>query len=378
VKILQLCKFFPPVPGGMEAVVFELAEGLAARGVDVDVLCANAERRTVRESADAGYRVMRAARWGSLLSTSISPALAGEVRRLGAACDLVHVHLPDPQAALLLRCSPPRGPLVVHWHSDVVRQRLTRPLYEPLQQWLLARAAAVIATSQAYAESSPWVRRWAAKTTVIPIGIGERGGRAEPAAVAAVRRRFGDRRIVFSLGRMTAYKGFDLLVECAGRLPADCVIVIGGEGHLLERHRRAVRDRGLAAKVVFPGRIAAADLPAYFEAASVFCLPSVLRSEAYGVVLVEAMARGKPVVATEIPGSGVSWVNESGITGINVPVGNPQALADALSKILDDEVLAGRFGRAARQRYLDRLTASAMVDATLRLYQHLLLPAQGI
>lgn len=370
-KVLQLCKFFPPVAGGMEAVVFELAEGLSRRGVEVDVLCADLGRQTIREKRAAGYAVTRAGSWGRLNATSVAPALLGEFRRAQRGCDIVHVHMPNPLAALALRLAPPAARLVVHWHSDVVRQRIARTFYAPLQAWLLGRADAVIATSAAYAASSPWLRRCAGKTTVVPIGIGDNVGRRDAGAAEEIRRRFGNRKIVFSLGRMSAYKGFDVLIDAAARLPGHCVVVVGGEGELLERHRQTVAARGLTEKIVFVGRISDEDLPAYFEAACVFCLASTLRSEAYGVVLVEAMAMSTPVVATDIVGSGVPWVNASGATGINVPVGDSKALADALMTIIHDEALAARFAAAGRRRYLEHFTASAMVDSTLRLYQTL-------
>jgi rhamnosyl/mannosyltransferase len=373
-KVLQLCKFFPPVAGGMESVVFELAEGLAGRGVEVDVLCADLGRQTVTERHAAGYRVTRAGAWGRLLATSVAPALFGEFRRARRGCDIVHVHMPDPLAALALWLAPPSARLVVHWHSDVVRQRIARIFYAPLQRWLLGRADAVIATSAAYAAASPWLRRWAGKTIVVPIGIGDNAGRRDAGAAEAIRQRFGNRRIVFSLGRMSPYKGFDVLIDAAARLPGHCVVVVGGEGELFERHRQNVVSRGLTEKIVFVGRISNEELPAYFEAAHVFCLASTLRSEAYGVVLVEAMAMGVPVVATDIAGSGVPWVNVSGVTGLNVPPGDSKALADALMTIIDNERLSEQFAAAARRRYLEYFTASAMVDSTLRLYQTLVAP----
>jgi rhamnosyl/mannosyltransferase len=373
-KVLQLCKFFPPVAGGMESVVFELAEGLAGRGVEVDVLCADLGPQTVTERRAAGYRVTRVGSWGRLLATSVAPALFGEFRRARQGCDIVHVHMPDPLAALALWLAPPSARLVVHWHSDVVRQRIGRIFYAPLQRWLLGRADAVIATSAAYAAASPWLRRWAGKTIVVPIGIGDNAGRRNAAAAEAIRQRFGNRRIVFSLGRMSPYKGFDVLIDAAARLPGHSVVVVGGEGEMFERHRQSVVARGLTDKIVFVGRISDEELPAYFEAAHVFCLASTLRSEAYGVVLVEAMAMGVPVVATDIAGSGVPWVNESGVTGLNVPVGDSKALADALMTIIDDQTLAERFSAAGRRRYLEHFTASAMVDSTLRLYRTLAAP----
>ncbi len=370
-KVLQLCKFYPPVTGGMEAVVHALATGLARRGVDVSVLCANTGATTVRERSE-GVAIVRAASLGRVLSTSISPSLVGACVQQAARADIVHIHMPDPLTALALRLSATGARVVVHWHSDVVRQRLSRRLYEPLQSWLLGRADAIIATSARYAASSPWLRDVAAKVSVVPIGIGDNAGRAPAAAVAAVRSRFGGRHIVFGLGRMVGYKGFDVLIDAAARLPAHAVVVVGGDGPLLERHRRSVTDRGLGEKIHFVGRISQSDLPVYFAASRVFCLPSTQRSEAYGVVLVEAMAAGLPVVATSIPGSGVGWVNADGVTGFNVPVGDAPALSEALERLIDDDALAARFGRAARERFLADLTEAEMVDRSLHLYQRLM------
>jgi glycosyltransferase involved in cell wall biosynthesis len=372
-KVLHFCKFFPPVPGGMESVVYELAEGLTVRGIEVEVLCANMGQWTVTERRAAGYRVTRAGSLGRALATSFPLSMPVRFQQLRRGCDIIHVHLPDPLAVVVLRLLPPAAKLIVHWHSDVVRQGgLAKRIYDPLQDWLLRRADAVIATSQAYADSSPALRRCAGKTTVIPIGIGDNAARSHPAAVEEIRRRFGNRRIVFSLGRMAHYKGFDVLIDSAALLPDHCVVVAGGEGELLERHRQTVIDRGLTEKIVFVGRIPEQSLPAYFEACSVFCLASVQRSEAYGVVLAEAMSMGRPVVATEIEGSGVGWVNQSGVTGLNVPPGDGKALAGAIMKIVDDEALAERFGKAARQRYVEQLTASTMLDATVGLYERIL------
>jgi rhamnosyl/mannosyltransferase len=252
------------------------------------------ERRTVVETRPAGYRVTRAGSWGSLLATSVAPALLGRLRELQQGRDLIHVHMPDPLAALALWHQPTSAKVVVHWHSDVVRQRIARRLYEPLQHWLLSRADAIVATSEPYAASSPWLKRWSAKTTVVPIGIGDNAGRRDAAAAESIRRRFGNRRIVFSLGRMSQYKGFDVLIDAAARLPEHCVVVVGGDGELLERHRREVARRGLADRIVFVGRISDQELPAYYQAAHVFCLASTLRSEAYGVAIVEAMAMSTP------------------------------------------------------------------------------------
>ncbi|MED5619494.1 glycosyltransferase [Ideonella sp. BN130291] len=369
-KILQVCKFYPPVPGGMETVAWEITEGLRRRGIDVAVLCAGLERHTYEERAVSGYRIVRAGAWTRVLSTSVAPAMPGLLRSMSRSADIVHVHMPDPMAALSLWLARPQGRVVVHWHSDVVRQKRALQLYRPLQSWVLRRADAIVATSNAYAETSPWLQAWTNKTVVIPIGISAAPS-PDPEAVERIRKRFGHRKIVFSLGRMTYYKGFDVLLRAATALPDDCVIIIGGGGELLASYREAAMSRGLADKVSFVGYIASQDLSSYFAAAEVFCLPSTERAEAYGVALLEAMAMSKPVITTDIPGSAVPWVNQSGVTGLTVPVGDAQALACAIGRLVGDSAYASQLGNQARQRFEEHLTAEVMLERTTALYSRL-------
>lgn len=368
-KVLHVCKFFPPVEGGMETVVRELADGLVQRGHDVAVLCANRGRATVRERAPGGYTVTRVGRLGEWLGTSVVPALVPALRDAVRGVDVVHLHLPDPAAAAALRAVVPRARLVLHWHSDVVRQRgPAYALYRPFERWLLARADAVVATSQAYAEASEPLKPWLGKVHVVPIGIGDNPHRAGASAVQAIRDRYRGRRIVFALGRMTAYKGFDVLIDAAARLPADALVVAGGEGALLEAHRAEVARRGLGERIVFPARIDERELPAHFEACDVFCLASTLRSEAFGVVLLEAMRMSRPVVATRIAGSGVPWVCGEGEAGWLVAPGDAAALAAGLERVLGDAHLAARLAAAGHRRQREHFTAARMVAATDRLY----------
>lgn len=370
-RVLQVSKFYPPAQGGIETVAWELSQGLRAAGVTMNVLCANRAPRSVVERAAAGYTVWRAASFGRVLSTSVTPALAGHLARLARDHDILHVHMPDPAAALALWLTRPRAKLVLHWHSDVIRQRTALKLYAPLQNWLLERADAVIATSDSYAAASQALKAWSGKLQVVPIGISDNAGLVNAAAVAAIRQQVRQRRIVFALGRMTYYKGFDVLIDAAQRLPDDVAVIIGGDGELLDHYRHDVARRGLAGKVLLPGHLPDDELPSWFAACDVFCLPSNARSEAYGVAMLEAMVMGKPVVAADIAGSAVPWVNEHGTTGLNVAVGDARALADGIGLLLADPALRTRFGHAARQRYLDHFTAARMTERTLALYRRL-------
>ncbi|MET0383355.1 MAG: glycosyltransferase, partial [Burkholderiaceae bacterium] len=356
-KVLQVGKFYPPVRGGIETVMWELAEGLNRVGLRSDVLCANQSPVSSSERFAGGYDVMRAASLGMLLSTSVAPALVSQLASLKRRYDVLHVHMPDPMAALAVAITRPSMPMVVHWHSDVIRQRRAMKLYGHLQRWMLRRADAIVTTSHQYANSSVALQPWRHKVEVIPIGVTDRACSVGHADAALIRSRFAGRKIIFSLGRMTYYKGFEVLIEAAAHLP-DCVVLIGGDGELLSHYRGLVARRGLQDRVHMLGHVNDDDLPGYFEACDVFCMTSTVRAEAYGVAMVEAMARGKPVVATDIVGSGMPWVNVDGETGFNMPTGQPMPLAATLTRLLENPMLCEQLGAAARRRYLREFDAT--------------------
>lgn len=374
-KVLQVSKFYWPVMGGIETVTWELVEGMNRTGLQVGVLCSNQRPVTQRQQFPGGYEVVRAASLGMLLSTSMAPAMVHEMCRLSAGRDIVHVHMPDPMAALAIWAARPKAKLVVHWHSDVVKQRRAMKFYEPLQTWLLARAAAIITTSPPYGEFSGALQPWRSKVEVIPIGISDNAGAACADQTVQIRQRYGGRRIIFALGRMTYYKGYEVLIEAAASLPEDCVVLIGGDGELLQQHRALIARRGLQDKVHLLGHVPNSELPTYYHACDVFCMPSTVRSEAYGVSMVEAMVMGKAIVASDIAGSGVPWVNVNGGTGLNTPASQPAPMAAALLRLLDDTTLRERLGVASRQRYLQEFNAKLMTKRTISLYQRLLAAA---
>ena len=371
-KVLQLSKFYPPHMGGIESVTWELTEGLARAGVSVDVLCANQGPRGSHEAMPSGYGVRRVGSWGRLQSTSIAPGLIAYLARMVRGVDVLHVHMPDPMAALAIYLVRPRCAVLLHWHSDVVRQRTALRVYAPLQQWLLNRADAVIATSSAYAEASTPLKTCAERLEVIPIGISDRAPLAHPGKVREIRQRHLGRRLVFGLGRLTYYKGFDTLIEAAQHLPDDVVVLIGGDGDMRNELSARIQAQGLTSRVQLLGRISDEELPSYLAACDVFCMPSTLRAEAFGVAMVEAMMMGKPVVACLIPGSGVPWVNHHEISGLNVEPGDAAALADALHRLLVDTAMMSSCGKMARLRYESEFSAELMVRRTLALYRRVI------
>jgi rhamnosyl/mannosyltransferase len=369
---LQLGKFYPPVRGGIETTTRQLVEGLVARNVPTDVLVAHTRPHTERVRDAAGHEIVRVASFGQWLSVSVAPRLPLELRAMAERYDIIHVHMPDPLAALALWRVRPRARVVLHWHSDVVRQRQALRLYAPLQRWLLERADAVIATSKPYLEASVALAPWRDKVRVLPLGIADPMLAVDQSRVQALRAEHGGRRLVSALGRMTYYKGFEHLIDAAALLPDDVRVLIAGAGPGLAACRDRVRARGLQDRLVLLGDIDDAEVPALMAASELFCLPSTERAEAFGLAMLEAMALARPVVCTRIEGSGVPWLNRHGETGLVVPPSDVGALAAALNRLLADKALATRLGAGARARYEGGFKAEHMVHATLDLYRQLL------
>lgn len=367
-KILQIGKFWP-VLGGVEKVMFDLTQGLSSRGIECDMLCASSDKKHQEIRLNEHGRVIALKTLLKANSTMISPAMISYLRRVASDYDIIHIHHPDPMAALALYLSGYKGKVILHWHSDILRQKLLLPAYRPLQNWLLRRADTVICTSPNYAKGSKALQGVADKLKCVPIGVAP--VITDSKSVAEVRQLTGGRKIVFSLGRMIPYKGFDNLVLAARYLPDDYVVVIAGSGPLYDPLQQLVRNNHLESKVIMPGRISDDARNSLMGAASVFCLPSVERTEAYGIVLIEAMSAGTPVVATEIPGSGTSWVNAHGVSGLNVPCGSPHRLAEAIISVTDNSREPGFYGRNARERWKTLFTIETFIDNMTAIYRQL-------
>jgi rhamnosyl/mannosyltransferase len=290
------------------------------------------------------------------------------VRRIRESrADIVHIHWPHPTALLAYLASGHAGRLVVTYHSDIVRQKILAKLFWPVLRRALERAEAIVVASPNYVESSPVLQKFKAKCRVIPFGVPlEEFDRFDPAEVARIRARFGP-RIVLGVGRLIYYKGFEHLVRAMKGTDAHLLII--GEGPLRGALEDEARRERVSGRVTFLGRVE--DAVPYFHAADVFALPSVARSEAFGIVQLEAMACGKPVVNTRLD-SGVTFVSVDGVTGLTVPPADSESLAAALDRLLKDPALLASYGRAARARVEREFDLEAMGRSTLRLYEEIM------
>jgi rhamnosyl/mannosyltransferase len=282
--------------------------------------------------------------------------------------DLAHLHFPDPMSHAAALALPRSLPIVVSWHSDIVRRKRFRALYRPFVERILRRAAAVVVGTPAHFRSSEVlpVSGVQDKLAQVPYGVDfSRFAHAGP-GVARIRRRFGE-RIVFALGRHVYYKGFEFLLESMAALP-DAHLLLGGEGPLTGKLRDRAADLGVAGRVTFLGEIPDEQLADFYFACDVFCMPSVEPAEAFGLVQVEAMACSRPVVCCELY-NGVTYVNRHNETGLVVPPRQPAALADALRRLLDDATLRERLGNAAAERVRREFSLQAQCEAMLKVYQ---------
>ncbi|MEA3491479.1 MAG: glycosyltransferase [Campylobacterota bacterium] len=370
-KILQFGKFYYPTFGGMERAMFEITEGLNDKGVECDVLCSNTKLFN-EESFFGNYTVYRTASYGILSSTSMSPNMIVQLWKRHKDYDVIDVHHPDPMAFLALFIVRPKTKLVIHWQSDIVRQQFLAKLFLPLQNWVLKRADRVILASETYGKHSPDIQNYLEKMEVVPIGIEDKSLQVDNKKREEIRSKYSNRKIILALGRLVTYKGFDNLVEAANYLDDDYIILIGGTGPEEESLTASIENHHLQERVKMLGYISEEEKYAYFDAATLFCLPSVTKAEAFGVVLIEAMAFGKPIVLSNIEGSGMNWVNQEGVTGLQVEPRDPKVLAQAIKKICSDRELYQLFSDNATQRFQDLFKREKMIDSLIKLYSSII------
>lgn len=362
-RVTHVGKFYPPVPGGMERVLQLLCEGERALGVDSRALVLATGASTIVEDV-GGVPVTRAASLLRVGSVSVSVALIGHLRH--ERCDVLVLHEPNPMALLAYALIRPRVPLVVWYHSEVIRPRWRyRAFYHPFVTLALRRAVRIVASSPSLIDHASALAPYRAQAVVVPFGLPAPSNTIDPSSPTAVRLRW-DGPIVLFVGRLVPYKGVDVLLRALQGLRAAAVIV--GDGPLRAELAREASALGVSDRVFFLGSVPDEALEGLFRTCDVLALPSTTAAEAFGLVQLEAMARGKPVVSTRLP-SGVPWVNQDGVTGYTVPPGDAEALRAALSRLLDDDRLRARMGEAARRRFSEHFTQVRMVEQTKVLYQ---------
>jgi glycosyltransferase involved in cell wall biosynthesis len=365
-RVLHVGKFYPPHHGGMETHLRDLCLELSRSGeFEVEALVAS-DTRHRQDEFDGEVKITRA---GTIVMAGAAPICPGMISHLRRSeADIVHLHHPNPMALVAYLASGLRKKLVVTYHSDIVRQKILSVPFAPILHRALGRSDAILVTSPNYLDSSPVLQCHRQRCRVVPLGIYPEQFEAEPAETAAIREKYGP-RIVLSVGRLIYYKGFEYLISAMRTIDAKLLIV--GNGPLRANLEDVARQNGATGKVVFIAN--AAELTPYYHAADVFVLAAIARSEAFGLVQLEAMAAGRPVINTRLD-SGVPFVSLDGVTGITVPPANADALANALNRLLADPRLRASYGHAGRERVRQQFSAPLAAARTMEIYRSLLEP----
>lgn len=369
-KILQIGKFYP-IRGGVEKVMYDLMEGLSSRSIHCDMLCATTEDHpggTIELNPYA--RVIAIRTQMKFASTMIVPKMVSKLRNIARHYDIIHIHHPDPMACIALFLSGYEGKVILHWHSDILKQKVLLKLYSPLQNWLIKRADIIIGTTLVYVRESSFLHSVQRKVDYIPIGV-------EPIVpnqdiMQQIRERYENKKLIFSLGRLVEYKGWEYLIEAMKYLDDSYQLIIGGKGPLQNELSELIKQLDVKDRVELLGYILDEDLAAYYGACDVFCLTSILKTEAFAIVQIEAMSCSKPVISTNIKGSGVSWVNADGQSGLVVEIENAKAVAEAILRVTEDAEYYKQLSEGSLNRYLSFFTRDKMVDKCLEIYNRVL------
>jgi len=367
-RVLHFYKtHFPDSVGGVEQVIRQICAGTGRLGVTNAVLSLSRGRDLAPFEYD-GYTVHRVPLDVEVASNAVSLRAIGRLARMARAADVVHYHFPWPFMDLAHFLARVDKPTVVTYHSDIVRQKVLLRLYRPLMHRFLDSVDTIVATSPNYLATSAVLDRYRDKTRVITFGLDKSSYPAPDAArLAHWRARVGDKFFLF-VGVLRYYKGLHILLDAVAGTGYPVVIVGAGP---IEAELKAHAQRLALANVHFVGAVDDRDKAALLELCYAVPFPSHLRSEAFGISLLEGAMVGKPMISSEI-GTGTTYINVHGETGLVVPPSDPEALRAAMRTLWDDPHMARAMGERAEARYWKLFTSARMAGRYARLYEELI------
>lgn len=372
-KILHISKFYYPHAGGIEDVCYTITDIVKKHTEHKQlVVCFSDDNQTSRHKHD-DVDVIRIAVDKIIASQPLSSKFYGTLKGIikGFNPDIIHLHLPNPLVSLiLLLVIPKKVKLIIHWHSDIIEQKIIYRFIKPIESAVLKRADKVIVTSPAYSEHSLPLAKWQNKCVIIPnvIDIDKFKNISSVTSKSEEINNSYNKPIVLFVGRHIKYKGIEFLIEAAKLLKEDCQIVIGGTGPLTEELK--TKAKGVV-NIDFIGRIPEGELAAYYYSASILAFPSITKNEAFGVVLAEAMYCKVPAITFTIEGSGVNWVSINNETGLEVANKNVVEYAKAIDSLLRDNDLREQMSQNAHLRVTNNFTVDRIMSPLMDLYSTL-------
>ena len=377
-RVIHVGKFFPPYMGGMEVFLADLIDEQRRQGIDAHALV---HGTPLPDDPPWVHRVP------VQFNLVYAPMALGFRRALGQAIDrikpdVLHLHMPNNSALWALTLPGARKvPWVVHWHSDVVVSNikwsvaLAYMLYRPFEQALLERAQQIFATSPPYLKASTALRSWVEKCDVVPLGINLRNPYGDSPAVQETSSfwRAETKFKLLSIGRLTYYKGFEILIQAVSQMPKVELLIVGS-GELQEPLEDLIRRTTLPGAQPATRLVGAVDEDqkhALLAQCDLFCLASRERTEAFGVVLLEAMQHSRPCLVTDLPGSGMPWVVSHAHCGLHVPFDDVEAWRSSIARLQHDSALRDRLGKAGYKALYQHFSISPCERATARHYRGL-------
>ncbi len=375
-KILHISKYYPPFTGGIEQVAYNVMKSLKETGnYEQKVICFNEKNETKLDDIYEDTSVVRVGSKKKIASQSLNLNYGKILEKvyLEFKPDIIHFHYPNPFVAhyllKLFKKYNYNGKLVLHWHCDIIKQKILKKFFKKQNKQLCERADVILSTSPAYLENTDYLPRYKDKVKVVPLCIGkERIIVTENQKIKAndIKDKYKDKKIIFFFGRHTEYKGLRYLIESNQYLNQDeCQIIIGGKGELTEE---LMKQASIYENIEFVGRLSDDDINSYLMACDMFAFPSITRNEAFGISLAEAMYFGKPACTFTIPGSGVNWVCPNNLCGLEAPNRDVKEYANNLNRLMNDKDLYDRLSNESIKRCTELFTYDNFSKNVVRVY----------
>lgn len=362
-KILHIGKYSLEFSGGIEKTINLLSEYLANKHEVTVVTNSLKKKRQTYFHKKILYEDLPTK---NIFSAPITPKLISFLK--GKEYDIIQISHPNPMASLAYLIARPKGKLVVWYHCDIFRQRILKYLYSPILNNVLKKASCIVVSNNNL-KASKVLKKYQSKIIVIPHGIKDDFNNKKYRIEAEKLRKELKKPLVLFVGRLVYYKGLEYLIKAMGEVDAKLMII--GQGPLEKELKMLVKRLNLEEKVIFKKVPQGKSLAKYYHACNVFVLPSAYCAEAFGIVLLEAMACSKPIITTEL-GTGTSYVCQNNISGLVVPPKNILALRKAIKKIIANKELAKRFGQAGKKRFEKYFTVNKMGESFVKLYKKIL------
>ncbi len=383
-KVLQISNYMYPHIGGIEQVTRDFANVLKSEGIDQKIICFNENvddelysckrKETIYDTVD-GIDVVRCGCIAKIASQSISLTFGRELDKIMRSFkpDIIIFHYPNPfQALYLLQYKKRDFHLALYWHLDITKQKTLRNLFYLQNLELIARAEKILGATPMHVDESAFSSYFGNKRYILPYMINEKSlliSEKEINRAYAIKEKYRGKTICFFIGRHVPYKGLTYLVKASKELgDEDVRFIVAGSGELTKELKAQAADD---CKIEFIGKISDAERRSYLYACDIFCFPSITRNEGFGLALAEGMYYGKPAVTFHIDGSGVNYVNLSGVTGIECPNADYKAYSEAIRKLHRNEGLRSQYGIAARERVLNNFTATQFKNNVMLLINSL-------